>query len=457
VHRALLATRSATTRPSGQSCAHPIALQKDWPRNVNDNPLGGLGQWLERVAAGEGGRRYNKIRVSYAQPPMRSTIPAVGRLGVPRSDLRAIMALALFAACGRSHLYTSAPSPTAGSSGRSDVPPQAGRAADQKGMPAAGSAAGSHAGGTGGGPGLPTCAAPLPTGLCVEHEDNFFDYSEGRRVILEGSAVQAPHPVFDSIGIRALEPDGGYWHFDFSPVAGDFWNTGVFDPAESYLSMRPGYAGFDVRTGFGRSGCVARFEITELAFTGGGGLDRFAATFEEQCEEPTYDTMPRLWGSVNIHASGVPDPPREHPEQCIVPGASGICLVAATGSLSGIPRHLAFSDADGPLAVTFADDVLTAEFDPPDPFLPWLLRFGIGDCPGAPPTPRFGSNSDLPPPGRALLRTQASCGDDVGSFEVLELRCEPTLEVPVAAIDFVHQCAFNYVLHGKLRFNSDLP
>jgi hypothetical protein len=128
--------------------------------------------------------------------------------------------------------------------------------------------------------------------------------------------------------------DGGphWWQLSFAAPGNVALVPGVYDGATRFPFQSPTAPGMSV-SGEGR-GCntlTGRFEVLEAIYSSSGGVDRFAATFEQHCE----GGVPALLGSVLINSTLPPPPPP--PTHCI-------SSVATINALSGEVGQLTTSD-----------------------------------------------------------------------------------------------------------------
>ena len=122
----------------------------------------------------------------------------------------------------------------------------------------------------------------------------------------------------------AISFNGGphWWHLNFAAPNDAALVPGVYQNATRWPFHSPTGAGLDV-SGEGR-GCnmlTGRFEVLEAVYTATGEIERFAATFEQHCE----DAVPALVGSI-LYNSTLPPPPPP-PTICI----SEVATLAALG------------------------------------------------------------------------------------------------------------------------------
>jgi len=120
----------------------------------------------------------------------------------------------------------------------------------------------------------------------------------------------------------AINFDGGphWWYLHFAAPHNAELVPGVYLNATRWPFHSPTGAGLDV-SGEGR-GCnmlTGRFEVLEAVYSATGEVQRFAATFEQHCE----DAVPALVGSILYNSTLAPPPPP--PTICI----SDVATVAA--------------------------------------------------------------------------------------------------------------------------------
>jgi len=103
----------------------------------------------------------------------------------------------------------------------------------------------------------------------------------------------------DHDGVGVWLDTEGFWNADFAGVDGSTLLPGPYEAAERFPFESPGHPGLDV-FGDGR-GCntlTGRFDVLEALYAADSSVERFAADFEQHCE----DNLPALFGSLRVNA-----------------------------------------------------------------------------------------------------------------------------------------------------------
>ena len=136
-----------------------------------------------------------------------------------------------------------------------------------------------------------------------------------------------------------------WWYLDFAAPSGQTLQPGPYDGATRYPFQSPTLPGLSVY-GDGR-GCntlTGRFDILEISYTAQGQIDRFAADFEQHCEE----MGPALFGSIRYNATvGFP------PQLAITANGSHTPIIIKTGDTVDIKISMEAGDKEGTLAETW--------------------------------------------------------------------------------------------------------
>lgn len=109
--------------------------------------------------------------------------------------------------------------------------------------------------------------------------------------------------VADSMdGVRIIVYGGTYnhWELFFSAPVGEELRPGIYEGATRTAYRAPNEPGLTVNSyGRGCGSSIGRFEILEVAYGADGGVERFAADFEQRCDGATE----LLRGQVRVDAS----------------------------------------------------------------------------------------------------------------------------------------------------------
>ena len=148
------------------------------------------------------------------------------------------------------------------------------------------------------------CAAPLPTGFCLQSDAG--DYiGGGRNTTASGMASVTLASGNSAISFDLKGSVGASeWTAEFVPGAGAILAPGLFDPAQRYPFQVGTAAGLSIYgNGGGCNTLTGKFAIEELARDPLAGITRISVTFEQHCEGGTA----ALRGVINYQATGVPD------------------------------------------------------------------------------------------------------------------------------------------------------
>lgn len=294
-------------------------------------------------------------------------------------------------------------------------------------------------------------------------------------------------------GVLTAEFDGGgqdHWTMRFSPPEGRVLEPGPYESAIRFTPQPTIRSELSV-TGMGR-GCnryLSRFDVLELALAPDGTVERFAADFEQHCDEEP----PALRGSIRVNASATfaPTPDDDGDE---VPNTVDTCRGIANPTQADADRdglgdacdatfdntYLAFDSdrgdrfgdgidrtwypVDGAFSATHLADRVTVRFEGGADY--WTLDFkapegralepgsydGASHFPSQPPTsPGLSVGGSGPDPG-------PGCNDFTGRFDILELVRAPDGIVERFAADFELHCLGQPpALRGGIRVDTSLP
>lgn len=172
------------------------------------------------------------------------------------------------------------------------------------GAAGAGGAAGQGGGGQAGsaiGTRLPLpCAAPVPTGFCIQTDN-------GTGVVSTSSAggptsVTLGPADRTHIGLQLATSSGSALSADFAAPKGAVLRPGLYDPAERYPFQEGTLAGLSVAGGCNT--IVGKFSVEELSRSPIAAVTRLSIIFEQHCDGAAAATR----GVINFQATGVPQP-----------------------------------------------------------------------------------------------------------------------------------------------------
>jgi hypothetical protein len=262
---------------------------------------------------------------------------------------------------------------------------------------------------------------------------------------------------------------------DLAAPRGERLQPGTYEGVRRFPSHTDDRAGLGVSSeGRGCNTLAGRFVVLEATYDAGGQIERFAADFEQRCDEG----LPLL-GSVRFNSAvpvldydqdGVvdikdncPATPNIDQSDVDVDGIGSVCdpvqgvtaifLDSPAGDVVGAGRQLSFGpstgirasrNAAGGVSLRVSDFVL--EFAEPQDH-----TFGVGSFERA---ARFGAQ-DPDEPALGVSRRGRSCASLGGRFEVFEARFAPDGRVLNLALDFQQSCEGGPPLFGVVRFNSE--
>jgi hypothetical protein len=245
--------------------------------------------------------------------------------------------------------------------------------------------------------------------------------------------------------------------------------------------------GLSVDFGNGCNVITGRFDVLEVVLGEGGEVERFAASFEQHCE----NAVPALRGLVLFNASGPPFPPAPDQDQDGVPDSRDNCPGAANAAQEDSDSDALGDACDGEFNNTFVE----LESEPGEPlgqggkfrFTPlraeiravrtgdgllvyarslddhWLISLAPPRNAQPSPGPYDGAVKFVVPgpvaPRLAILRPgRGDCSTPEGRFEILEIAFEGD-EVAHLAATFEHRCGGESepALRGSLFFNASGP
>lgn len=270
-----------------------------------------------------------------------------------------------------------------------------------------------------------------------------------------------------------------WWGLDLKGPGDARLAPGPYDAAQHYPVQSPTRSGLDVE-GSGR-GCdmvTGRFDVLEAVYRPDGTLERFAADFEQHCEEG----IPALRGSIRFHASAALSP-RPDDDGDGIPNTLDNCRLVTNPGQADIDNDGAGDTCDITPSITYLTlrsepgdyigDGQTHTWQPADaPFMPkqgdryvglriagWAVDlhapFGAALTPGPyEGATRYPFQSPTKP-GLSVSGASRGCNARTGRFDVLEVAYRSDGKVQRFAADFKQHCeGVATALRGSIRFNA---
>jgi len=247
----------------------------------------------------------------------------------------------------------------------------------------------------------------------------------------------------------------GPWYLVFAAPQGVPLMPGPYENAQRAPLQSPTKPGLSA-TGDGRA-CNAisgRFVVLDIAYGLDGGLTRFAAEFEQQCEE----NVPTLFGLVSVGtALPVPDLPQPVPAD---PATTYVLMHGDPGEFISDGRRMRFSSAEGSVDVVRTYTGLQALVSDASGTLDWYFnldaptgrQIGAGLYLGAVRT------ASEEAPGLEVGGNHSGCNVIEGRFAIHYVEFGPGNAVARLAADLEQHCEGGpKALRAAIRVNSTLP
>ncbi|MGF1526113.1 MAG: hypothetical protein ACFCBW_04885 [Candidatus Competibacterales bacterium] len=297
--------------------------------------------------------------------------------------------------------------------------------------------------------------SPLPvttgaTALYFDSESGDYIGQGEERTWTEQDGDFAAGRNFDAgvtIDFDGVDP-GRWWTLDFAAVAAEPLMRGPYEGATRFPFQTPQAPGLSV-SGSGR-GCntlEGRFDVLEAEYAADGGVERFAADFEQYCD----NSLAPLRGAVRYNSF----------EDIAAPTV--LYFASEAGDYIGQGEENTWRRSTGRFTaeVNF-DNGITVDYDDDAPGTWWTLSFAApGEVPLEVGVYRDASRfpfQGAAEPGLSVSGSGRGCNALDGSFDVLEVSYGADGGIESFAVDFEQQCDNSVgLLRGSLRFNSQLP